>query len=141
MGLDSFMGCAWASATPLASALRARVVTAMRRVIMVGAPWVDGNRGGSARSELVRGAAGAGYSGAPQSPRKIFRSRCNRRALPSESPWARMATSEVEAELHGLFVRGQAGDAAAYHAFLRRLGAHLRAYLARRLFGWPDAVE
>lgn len=52
-----------------------------------------------------------------------------------------MATSEVEAELHELFVRGQAGDAAAYHAFLRRLGAHLRAYLGRRLFGWPDEVE
>ena len=52
-----------------------------------------------------------------------------------------MATSDVEAELHDLFVRGQAGDGAAYHAFLRRLGAHLRAYLARRLFGWPDEVE
>jgi RNA polymerase sigma-70 factor (ECF subfamily) len=52
-----------------------------------------------------------------------------------------MATSDVEAELHDLFVRGQAGDAAAYHAFLRRLGAHLRAYIARRLFGWPDEVE
>lgn len=52
-----------------------------------------------------------------------------------------MATGDVEAELHGLFVRGQAGDAKAYHAFLRRLGAHLRAYLARRLFGWPDEVE
>lgn len=52
-----------------------------------------------------------------------------------------MAPSEVESELHELFVRGQAGDAAAYHAFLRRLGKHLRAYLARRLFGWPDEVE
>jgi RNA polymerase sigma factor (sigma-70 family) len=52
-----------------------------------------------------------------------------------------MAPSEVESELHELFVRGQGGDAAAYHAFLRRLGAHLRAYLARRLFGWPDDVE
>ena len=52
-----------------------------------------------------------------------------------------MATGDVEAELHALFVRGQAGDAKAYHAFLRRLGAHLRAYLARRLFGWPDEVE
>jgi RNA polymerase sigma-70 factor (ECF subfamily) len=52
-----------------------------------------------------------------------------------------MPTSDVEAELHDLFVRGQAGDAAAYHAFLRRLGAHLRAYLGRRLFGWPDEVE
>jgi RNA polymerase sigma-70 factor (ECF subfamily) len=52
-----------------------------------------------------------------------------------------MTTTEVESELHELFVRGQAGDAAAYHAFLRRLAAHLRAYLARRLFGWPDEVE
>lgn len=52
-----------------------------------------------------------------------------------------MAPSEVESELHELFVRGQAGDAGAYHAFLQRLGKHLRAYLARRLFGWPDEVE
>jgi RNA polymerase sigma factor (sigma-70 family) len=52
-----------------------------------------------------------------------------------------MAPTEVESELHELFVRGQAGDAAAYHAFLKRLGAHLRAWLARRLFGWPDDVE
>jgi RNA polymerase sigma-70 factor (ECF subfamily) len=52
-----------------------------------------------------------------------------------------MSTSEVEAELHDLFVRGQAGDAEAYHAFLRRLGAHLRGWLGRRLFGWPDEVE
>jgi RNA polymerase sigma factor (sigma-70 family) len=52
-----------------------------------------------------------------------------------------MATGDVEAELHDLFVRGQAGDAKAYHAFLRRLSAHLRAFLARRLFGWPDEVE
>jgi RNA polymerase sigma-70 factor (ECF subfamily) len=52
-----------------------------------------------------------------------------------------MATNEVEVQLHALFVRGQAGDAQAYHEFLRRLGAHLRAYLGRRLFGWPDEVE
>jgi len=52
-----------------------------------------------------------------------------------------MSPTEVESELHALFVRAQAGDAQAYHAFLRRLGAHLRAYLARRLFGWPDEVE
>jgi RNA polymerase sigma factor (sigma-70 family) len=52
-----------------------------------------------------------------------------------------MTIHEVEAELHALFVRGQAGDAVAYHAFLRRLGAHLRAFLGRRLFGWPDEVE
>ncbi len=50
-------------------------------------------------------------------------------------------TSEVETELRGLFLRGQGGDGAAYHAFLQRLSGHLRAFLARRLFGWPDEVE
>lgn len=50
-------------------------------------------------------------------------------------------TSEVETELRSLFLRGQAGDGAAYHAFLQRLSGHLRAFLARRLFGWPDEVE
>ena len=48
---------------------------------------------------------------------------------------------DTEAALQALFLRGQAGDAAAYHAFLKRLSAHLRAFLARRLFGWPDEVE
>jgi len=52
-----------------------------------------------------------------------------------------MARSDTELELHDLFVRGLAGDAKAYHAFLQKLSAHLRAYLARRLFGWPDEVE
>ena len=50
-------------------------------------------------------------------------------------------TSEIEAELRGLFLRGQGGDSAAYHAFLQRLSGHLRAFLGRRLFGWPDEVE
>ncbi len=49
--------------------------------------------------------------------------------------------SEIETELRGLFLRGQDGDSAAYHAFLKRLSAHLRAFLGRRLFGWPDEVE
>ncbi len=49
--------------------------------------------------------------------------------------------NDVEAELHQLFVRGLDGDAAAYHLCLRRLSAYLRAYVARRLFGWPDEVE
>ncbi len=48
---------------------------------------------------------------------------------------------DAESELRGLFLRGLDGDAAAYHAFLVRLSAHLRAFLARRLFGWPDEVE
>lgn len=38
-------------------------------------------------------------------------------------------------------VQGQAGDAGAYHAFLRELSAHLRAFLRRRLAGLPDDVE
>ena len=43
-----------------------------------------------------------------------------------------------EARLRGLLVQGQAGDAAAYHAFLRELAAHLRGFLRRRfLLGRP----
>lgn len=52
-----------------------------------------------------------------------------------------LQTSEVETELRDLLLRGLEGDAAAYHAFLQRLSTHLRAFLARRLFGWPDDVE
>ena len=51
------------------------------------------------------------------------------------------SVSDAEPELRALLLRGLDGDAAAYHAFLVRLGAHLRAFLARRLFGWPDEVE
>lgn len=49
--------------------------------------------------------------------------------------------SDAEAALRGLFLQGLAGDAAAYHAFLRQLSSHLRAFLGKRLFGWPDEVE
>lgn len=49
--------------------------------------------------------------------------------------------SDTEAVLHDLFVRGLDGDAAAYQAFLQKLSAHLRAFLGKRLFGWPDEVE
>jgi RNA polymerase sigma-70 factor (ECF subfamily) len=38
-------------------------------------------------------------------------------------------------------VRGQGGDSGAYHAFLKELSAHLRAFLRRRLAGLPDDVE
>ena len=48
---------------------------------------------------------------------------------------------EAEAILRGLFLRGLDGDAAAYHEFLKKLSAHLRAFLGKRLFGWPDEVE
>ncbi len=48
---------------------------------------------------------------------------------------------DVEAELRTLFLRGLDGEHAAYQAFLQKLSAHLRAFLRRRLFGWPDEVE
>ncbi|MFC5606388.1 sigma-70 family RNA polymerase sigma factor [Variovorax soli] len=57
-----------------------------------------------------------------------------------ESDRARMV-ADVEAALKGLFLQGLGGDAAAYRAFLDQLSRHLRAFLARRLFGWPDDVE
>jgi len=49
--------------------------------------------------------------------------------------------SSSEDRLRQLLVRGLAGDAAAYHAFLRDLGAHLRAFLRKRLVRLPDEVE
>lgn len=52
-----------------------------------------------------------------------------------------MAMTDAEALLQPLFVRGLHGDAAAYQDCLKRLAAHLRAYLRRRLYGWPDDVE
>ena len=52
-----------------------------------------------------------------------------------------MSSSDVESQLRGLLLKGLAGDEAAYRQFLQRLSAHLRAFLGRRLFGWPDDVE
>lgn len=49
--------------------------------------------------------------------------------------------SATEARLRGLLLQGMAGDGAAYHAFLKDLSAHLRAYFRRRLTGLPDDVE
>src|SRR5438067_803535 len=46
-----------------------------------------------------------------------------------------------ERELRGQFVRGLAGDATAYEAFLRHLSAYLRGYFRKRLLGLPDEVE
>jgi len=50
-----------------------------------------------------------------------------------------MQTSEER--LRGLLLRGLAGDAAAYHAFLVDLAGHLRAFLRKRLASLPDEVE
>jgi RNA polymerase sigma factor (sigma-70 family) len=49
--------------------------------------------------------------------------------------------SDVEQVLHELFMRGLNGDTAAYRTFLQKLSTYLRAFLRKRLFGWPDEVE
>jgi RNA polymerase sigma-70 factor (ECF subfamily) len=49
--------------------------------------------------------------------------------------------SASEDRLRELLVRGLAGEASAYHAFLKELSAHLRAFLRGRLARLPDDVE
>src|SRR3970040_2250679 len=49
--------------------------------------------------------------------------------------------SAAENRLRDLLVRGLAGEATAYHAFLKELSAHLRAFLRGRLSRLPDEVE
>lgn len=46
-----------------------------------------------------------------------------------------------EDRLRKLLLLGLAGDEPAYHAFLRELSAHLRAFLRKRLVRMPDEVE
>ncbi len=46
-----------------------------------------------------------------------------------------------EERLRKLLVRGLAGDAPAYRAFLQELSAHLRSFLRKRLARLPDEVE
>jgi RNA polymerase sigma-70 factor, ECF subfamily len=46
-----------------------------------------------------------------------------------------------EEQLRALMVRGLSGDGTAYHAFLKDLSAHLRAFFRRRLARLPDEVE
>lgn len=46
-----------------------------------------------------------------------------------------------EERLRTLMLRGLSGDDAAYHAFLKDLSAHLRAFFRRRLSRLPDEVE
>ena len=46
-----------------------------------------------------------------------------------------------EEHLRGLLVRGLAGDADAYHAFLKELSALLRGFFRKRLVRLPDEVE
>lgn len=49
--------------------------------------------------------------------------------------------SETEERLKDLLLRGLAGGAPAYHAFLKELSAYLRAFLRKRLASLPDDVE
>ena len=49
--------------------------------------------------------------------------------------------AQAEQTLRTALVQGMAGDNSAYHRFLQQLTGHLRAYLRRRLFNWPDDVE
>lgn len=49
--------------------------------------------------------------------------------------------SATEERLRAWFAAGLAGDAASYQAFLKDLGAHLRAFLRGRLTRLPDEVE
>ncbi len=46
-----------------------------------------------------------------------------------------------EERLRGLLIRGLAGDEPAYHAFLKELSTHLRAFLRKRLVLLPEEVE
>lgn len=46
-----------------------------------------------------------------------------------------------EERLRGLLVSGLAGDAPAYHSFLKELSGHLRAFLRKRLANLPEEVE
>jgi len=49
--------------------------------------------------------------------------------------------SVSEVRLRDLLVRGLNGDTSAYHAFLKGLSAHLRAFFRVRLSRLPDEVE
>lgn len=52
-----------------------------------------------------------------------------------------VALRATELRLQALFMHGIGGDAAAYRTLLKALATHLRAFLRRRLQGWPDEVE
>ena len=52
-----------------------------------------------------------------------------------------MSAKVIEDRLRDLLVRGLAGDASSYHAFLKELSTHLRAFLKGRLNRLPDEVE
>ena len=51
------------------------------------------------------------------------------------------AMAANEQRLRQLLQQGLAGEAQAYHVFLKDLGAHVRAFLRRRLASLPDEIE
>ncbi|RIX81962.1 sigma-70 family RNA polymerase sigma factor [Acidovorax cavernicola] len=52
-----------------------------------------------------------------------------------------MRAVEAEPVLHALLIQALDGDAVAYREFLQRMADHLRKFIGRRLFAWPDDVE
>ena len=60
--------------------------------------------------------------------------------IPSEGN-ALIAMAANEQRLRQLLLQGLAGEAQAYHVFLKDLGAHVRAFLRRRLASLPDEIE
>ena len=54
---------------------------------------------------------------------------------------AMAAMSANEQRLRQLLLQGLAGEAQAYHVFLKDLAAHVRAFLRRRLASLPDEIE
>jgi RNA polymerase sigma-70 factor, ECF subfamily len=60
--------------------------------------------------------------------------------IPSEGN-ALAAMAANEQRLRQLLLQGLAGEAQAYHVFLKDLGAHVRAFLRRRLASLPDEIE
>jgi RNA polymerase sigma-70 factor, ECF subfamily len=51
------------------------------------------------------------------------------------------ALKQLELELHALWLRADGGDSAAYAQVLKRLGAHLRGFLKRRMHNNSSDVE
>ena len=54
---------------------------------------------------------------------------------------AMAAMAANEQRLRQLLLQGLAGEAQAYHVFLKDLGSHVRAFLRRRLASLPDEIE
>jgi len=81
----------------------------------------------------VRGPASSGVCGWGWNPRHPS---ARHREMSAEA-----SPGDLESALKPLWLRAQAGDDAAYRQSLRLLAGRLRAYLRRRLSGFPDEVE